>query len=157
VDVGVEHAVERDRPDLREDSGHRIQARGQDALRRPHLVADVVAAVPPGAVDDVARLDARDVGADLHDLADLLVAPPVDRVLEARLPVGLEQPRLRVPVLGEVGVRAAIGGQLGTGGDPRVQRAQAHLVALQRAGGAVVGIVHQPGGQRLGKADDGRR
>ena len=86
VDVGVQHDVERDRADLGEDADPGIDVRRRACARRPRsAVCTVHGAVPPGAPDPVAERDVRShVGADLDDLADLLVPPAVDRVREAR-------------------------------------------------------------------------
>ncbi len=85
---------------------------GDDAAAR--LRDDRLRPVPPRAPDDVAGADARYAVAHLRHLADLLVAPAVDRVLDGGR-AGQEQPPVRVPRLVQVGVGPPVGGELGTG------------------------------------------
>src|SRR3712207_678568 len=76
VHVRIQHGVQGYRADPGEDPDQGIHGGGEPAGRGPPLVDHRVAPVAPGAVDDVAGLDLHHSGADLRDLADLLVAPP---------------------------------------------------------------------------------
>jgi hypothetical protein len=82
------------------------------------------AAVAPAPPDDVAPVD---LGADLGHRRDLLIAPALDRVAEAR-PVLGEQPPGGVPVLAQMGMGAAVGGQFGAGRDAGEQGVQPDLM-----------------------------
>jgi hypothetical protein len=59
----------------------------------------------------VPDLDVLSLGAELDDLAHLLVTPTKERELAGGLPVD-EEAELLVPALGEVGVAPAVGRQL---------------------------------------------
>jgi hypothetical protein len=128
VDVRVEDRVQRDRADAREDAAERRQV-VEDAAGDRLLGDDGRAAVAPDSPDPVARTQPRRPGPHLHDLADLLVAPVVERVLEGRsldedAPPG-------VPALRHIRVRAAVGRELRAGRDAGVQRAHPDLAGLR--------------------------
>ena len=129
VDVGVEDRVQRDRSDPREDAPER-RDRVEEPIGDGVLLEDRRAPVAPDPPDAVAGAEPRGVRAELDHLPHLLVAPVVERILERR--AGGEDPARCVPPPGQVRVRPAVGGQLGAGGDARVQRPQPHLAGLRR-------------------------
>jgi hypothetical protein len=121
VDVGIEDDVQGDGADVGEDPEPGVRGRRQDAPGGVLRGLDLVRPVAPRTPDPVADLDVGDVVGDLDDLADLFVSPPVEGVLDRRSAVD-EEPPLRVPLLGQVGVAATVCGQFCSSGDPRVQR-----------------------------------
>jgi hypothetical protein len=134
VDVGGEHRVQRDGADAGERAGQRVEAGGQqpaaDQIARQHDLA-AVAPQPPHR-----RAEQRRIGAvtELDDLADLAVAPRAVRIAATHAGAVDEQPPLRVEPPVEVGVGAAVEGELGAGGDPGVQGVHPYVAWWERRG-----------------------
>ncbi|MDG4801295.1 hypothetical protein [Micromonospora sp. WMMD980] len=129
VQVAGEHRGQRDGAGPGEDGGERVDAGGERVDRGggQHRFG----AVAPDAPDELPGAAVGDVGGDLDDLADLLVAEADHGVGGPGL-AGHEHPGARVPVLAEPGVAAPVEGQLGAGGDARVTGADADLARTER-------------------------
>ena len=131
--LGGQDGVQRDRPDPGEGAGDRVLSRSRPGAR-PRRPGPRPRCGDPRCRARRRRRQARlarhHVVGDLHHLADLGVAPALDGIAERRRALD-EEPALGVPGAGQVGVGAAVGGELGPGGDAGVPGADPHRAGDQ--------------------------
>ena len=134
VQVAGEHRGQGDRAGAGED--RRRAGRARRAARAPRRRRTTASArCPQMPQTTLPGLPVGDVGRDLDDLADLLVAEarPADSGTGGLS--GHEHPAGVVPVLAQPGIAAPVEGQLGAGGDAGVAGADPDLAGAERIRG----------------------
>jgi hypothetical protein len=133
-DGGVQDTIERRGADVGEDAHDGVEPLGKDAFARRRCVEDGRGSMAPGAIDERAQGKIVNVRSHLDHLAGFLIAPADHGILQVRMRrVGDEETPVCIPALVEVGVGAAIGGELRPGAYPGEQSPHPDLPGLERS------------------------
>ncbi len=131
VKIGAQHGVQRNGAHPGENSVQRIGSLGNlpasHRLRSDHSLT----AMSPDPIDNIAYGQLPHVLSNFDHLTHLRIAPADHRVAMSRRSFG-EDPLNNIPAFGQVGVRASVGSELGSGRNSRVPGADPDRARRQR-------------------------